>query len=421
MTGRLPLATLCAAQFVFVLDVAVVNVALVPLAADLGVDPFRLQVLGWSYAATFGGLLLLGGRVADGGRRRGAFVAGLVVFALASLLCGAAPSVPALVAGRLLQGAGAALASPAALSLLAAVYTDERSRARALGVWAGVAAAGGAAGLVLGGLLTSHWGWRWVFLVNLPVVAAVVLAARATLPPGRPPYVSWREADPLLPADVRALRSTRLANAMTALMSMTVIGTNFFLAVHLQQRIGLTALQTGLAFLPLTAVSAATASLSARVVGAVPVGRLLAIGMGTMAVGAGWLATLPADGGYLRGVLPGMVLVAAGMGPGFGLGTLAALADVPSRHHGSAAALLATSTQLGAAVGLVALEAVSATAVDGADGLRRAFLAMTAASLLAAAAGALLRPPPARKTLPDAVAIHVTAALHRDDREGELR
>lgn len=179
------LAVLCAAQFVLILDVAVVNVALVPLADDLQAAPRDLQLVASVYAATFGGGLLLAGRLADRGRRR-TFVVGLLVFALASVLCGAAWSVPAVVAGRALQGFGAALASPAALSLLTTTFAEGGARDRALGVWASVAAAGGAAGLVLGGMLASTVGWRSVFLINVPVIAVVVVAALRLLPPTRP-------------------------------------------------------------------------------------------------------------------------------------------------------------------------------------------------------------------------------------------
>ncbi len=180
--ARLVLSALCAAQFVMILDVSVVNVALVPLAADLGAAPGDLQLVASAYAATFGGLLLIGGRLADAGHRRSVFLAGLVLFAAASTLCGAAWSVQVLVTGRALQGVGASMASPAALSLLTTVFVEGRERNRALGTWAAVAAAGGAAGLVVGGVLTDTLGWRTVFLVNVPIILSTVRLSLRVIP-----------------------------------------------------------------------------------------------------------------------------------------------------------------------------------------------------------------------------------------------
>jgi MFS family permease len=448
MPARAALAVLCAAQFVLILDVAVVNVALVPLARDLGAAPGDLQLVASAYAATFGGLLLVAGRVADAGRHRTVFVAGLVLFAAASALCGAAGSVPVLVAGRAVQGAGAALASPAALSLLTTVFREGPQRDRALGVWASVAAAGGAAGLLAGGALTATLGWRTVFLVNLPIVAAAVVAGLRVLPGDRPtaagPAVRLttaaascgtvvallaglavieaggrpgaalaafvtagacvivfatgdrRATAPLLPGMMLRRRPVLAANLATLLMSAVVLGTNFFLAVHLQQQLGLTPVLTGLAFLPITAVSAATAMLAARGVARIGPRPLLVGGLLAMAAGCLVLSGLPVDGAYATSVLPGMLLVAAGMGPGFAVGTIAATTGVPASEQGAAAALLSASTQIGAAVGLAVLGVVAAerAAVPGA-GARAAFVVMCGLAGAAAVAAALL-PPRAR-------------------------
>ena len=430
------LAVLCVAQFVLILDVAVVNVALVPLAGDLGVAADGLQVVASAYAACFGGALLLGGRLADSGRRRTTFLVGLVLFAVASLVCGGAGTVAVLVAGRAAQGLGAALASPAALSLLTTTFAGA-ARDRALGTWAAVAAAGGAAGLLAGGILTDLAGWRSVFLVNPPIIAAVVLVGRRLLPADRPvsagaripvgpgfaaacavvllvgalgvleadgppgvaaaalagavvaaaafALLDRRAAQPLLPPDLLRSRSVLAANGVTALMSAVVLGVNFFLAVHLQGRLGLGPVATGLAFLPITAVSAASATAAARLVARRGPRALLVAGMVAMTAGCGLLATLPADGGYLTAVLPGMVLVAAGMGPGFAVGAIAATSGVVQTEQGAAAALLSSSTQVGAAVGVALLGVLAAAASDPAAGTRTAFLAMAVAAAVAAA------------------------------------
>lgn len=452
-SARTMLGVLCVAQFVLILDVAVVNVALVPMARDLGAAPEELQAVASVYAACFGGGLLLGGRFADSGRRRGTFVAGLVLFAFASLLCGAAWNTPSIVAGRALQGLGAALASPAALSLLTTTFREGVARDRALGIWASVAATGAAAGLLAGGLLTELVGWRSVFLVNPPIIVAVVLLAVRVLPAGRRevpgPHVPvgsglaaaaavvllvgglgvietggsvWlgsaalaaaamsisvfiavdhRVPDPLVPRALWRSRSVLAANAVTGLMSAVVLGVNFFLAVHLQDRLGLGPVGTGLAFLPITVVSAFCAVSAARLVARTGTRPLLAAGMASMVLGCGLLALLPAQGAYFTAVLPGIVLVAAGMGPGFAVGSIAATTGVPAYQQGAAAALLSASTQVGAAVGLAGLGVVSALAgstADPAQGSRAAFAAMAFAAVLAVAAALALpagRPAPA--------------------------
>lgn len=439
---RAVLAVLCAAQFVLILDIAVVNVALVPLARDLGATPDSLQLVASVYAATFGGALLIGGRIADDGRRHAAFVGGLLLFALASGLCGAAWSVPAVLVGRALQGLGAAFASPAALSLVTATFPEGAERDRALGAWSAVAAAGGAAGLLAGGALTEIWGWRTVFFVNLPIIAVVVVAARRLVAADRPaaapavPVASGsaaaaavvglvvglgivhtrgsaavavtvlvaagalaaaqrvldrRAPAPLVPTVLLRSRQVLAANAVTALMSTVVLGINFFLAVHLEQRLGFGPVATGVAFLPITVVSATTSLVAAQLVSVVGVRTLLVAGMSSMATGSLLLSGLPAGGGYLRTVMPGLVLVAAGMGPAFAVGTIAATGGVAARQQGAAAALLSSSMQVGAAIGVAVLGVLAARSADPVAGTRTAFGAMAVAA--AAAAGCALALP----------------------------
>jgi len=444
-TGALLL--LCMAQFMLILDVAIVNVALPSVQEDLGFAPADLQLVVTAYALPFGGLLLLGGRAADLLGRRRIFVWGLGLFTVASLLCGLAPTAGVLVAARALQGAGAALVAPAGLSLLTTIFPEGAARNRALGAWSAVAAGGGAAGLILGGVLTEFAEWRWVFLVNAPVGIAVVLASLRTLPEGRPEtrgagldlpgaatatlglmalvyglsrgeregfgdgttfalllgsvvllaafvLVELRAQNPLVPFGIFRSRTLAGANLATLLFSAVVIGANFFPTLHLQQVLLFSPLQTGLAFLPMTVVAALTSALAARSVGRVGARGLLLSGMIALAAGSLLLLGVSPDGGYLTDVLPGMVLVAAGMGVGFTVGTLAATSGVEAGRQGAASGILTTSQQVGGAVGLALLATVAAaatgeeTGVPAAEalvgGFRAAFLAMCGFGLLAA-------------------------------------
>lgn len=411
-------------------------------------------------------LLLLGGRAADVLGRRRVFVGGLAVFTVASLLCGLAPSAGVLVAARALQGAGAALVAPAGLSLLTTIFSEGEERNRALGTWSAVAAGGGAAGLLLGGVLTEVAGWRWVFLVNGPVGAAVVVGSLRALPEGGSGrrtaggghqgepggrldasgaatatlglmtlvyglsrgeraglgdattvalllssvallaafvLIELRARDPLVPLGLFRNRTLAGANLATLLFSGVVVGANFFPTLYLQQVLSFSPLRTGLAFLPMAAVAALASALAARFVEAAGVRRLLLSGMVALAAGSLLLYRIAPDGAYLTDVLPGMVLVAAGMGVGFTVGTLAATAGVEGGRQGAASGILTTCQQVGGAVGLAVLAAVAAAGTAGAasgaagaagattpealvGGFRTAFLVMGAAGLLAAVA-----------------------------------
>lgn len=446
---------LCMAQFMLILDVAIVNVALPSVQRDLGFPSADLQLVVTAYALFFGGLLLLGGRAADLFGRRRVFVWGLGVFTVASLLCGLAPTAGVLVAARAMQGAGAALVAPAGLSLLTTIFSEGEERNRALGAWSAVAAGGGAAGLILGGLLTDLAGWRWVFLVNAPVGAAVIAASLRMLPAGRSTtsaedadtggtlrqrldapgaatatlglmalvyalslgeregfgsgttlallagsaallvafvFVEKRAGNPLVPFGIFRSRTLAGANLATLFFSAVVIGANFFPTLYLQQVLFFSPLLTGLAFLPMTVVAALASALAARLVGRTGARPLLLSGMLALAAGSALLARVSPDGGYLADVLPGLVLVAVGLGAGFTVGTLAATSGVRAEQQGAASGILTTSQQLGGAVGLALLATVaSAVAGDASSpealvgGFRAAFLAMCGLGLLAAA------------------------------------
>lgn len=322
------LLLLCMAQFMLILDIAIVNVALPPIAEDLGFSPGNLQLVVTAYALTFGGLLLLGGRLSDLLGRRNAFVWGLGLFTLASLGCGLAPSAAFLVAARAMQGVGGALVAPAALSLLTSIFPEGEERNRALGLWSAVAATGGAAGLLIGGVLTDLAGWRSVFLVTVPLGAIVALASLRVLPEGRPEtgggrldwagaatattglvalvyglgrgetegfgevsvvalllsavvliaafvVIELRVREPLVPFGLFRSPTLTGANLATLLLSAVIIGTNFFLTLYLQQVLSFSPLQTGLAFLPQTLAAAVASGVAARLVSRLGVRALL--------------------------------------------------------------------------------------------------------------------------------------------------
>jgi len=311
------LALLCIAQFVVVLDVTIVAVALPAAGKDLGSDPAQLQWVVTAYTVAFSGLLVLGGRIADVAGRRRAFVAGLGLFAVASLACGLAPGLGVLISARAAQGAGSALLAPAALALLTGLHPDGAARRRALGWWTAAAAGGGAAGWILGGLVATGPGWRWIFLVNLPVVAAGCLLARRLLPAGGGRarrldlpgavaatagltllvlaftrladgaaatgalifaasaasavafvLVERRTADPLVPLRLAADRVFGAANVVTAALTAATTPPLLLCVLHLQGVRGRSAIETGLAFAPfnlaVVAGSLAAARLLAR-------------------------------------------------------------------------------------------------------------------------------------------------------------
>lgn len=334
---------------------------------------------------------------------------------------------------RAAQGVGGALVSPAALSLLTTLFAEGPARNRALAVWSALAAGGGAAGLLLGGVLTDLAGWRWVFFVHVPVGVAVVVAALRLLPAGERQRgrvdmagavagtaglmalvyglsgggaalllvgavllaafvaIERRAAEPLVPFSLFRLRSLVGANLATFFLSAVILGANFFLTLHFQGVRGYSPLVTGLAFLPLTVASALASGVAARLVSRLGARELLLAGMAALAAGSLLLSRLSPGGSFLVGVLPGMLLVAVGLGVGFTVGTLAATAGVEARQQGAASGVFNTSQQVGAGIGLAVLAAVA-----GADGFRVAFLAMAGCALAGAlAVAALIREIPA--------------------------
>jgi EmrB/QacA subfamily drug resistance transporter len=439
-----------AAQFVLLLDLTIVNVALPTIQRELDVPPGQLQWLVTGYALTYGGFLLLAGRAADTFGRLRVFVAGLLVFGVASAAAGAAVDHLVLVAARAGQGVGAAFVSPAALALVTTTWPEGPERNRALGILAAAASAGGAGGLLLGGAITQWAGWRWIFLVNLPIVAVAVLAALLVLSDDRgrvhralnaagavtstlgllalvygltragshgfddpaavvvliaaavlaAVFVATERGapDPLVP--VRLLRSPRLlgVNLISFAVSTSIAATPYFLTLYLQHVLELSPARTGLAFLPMTVVITVTTTLAARRAERIGVERLLLVGIGALVLAALLLSRARTDGSYLSDVLPGMLLFAVGLAAAYTAVGIGGTTGVPDADQGIAGGLLTSVKQVGGAVGLAVLVLVAMGSGDlGAqmdaalvEGLGDAYLATLGFAALAASAAVVL-------------------------------
>ncbi|MDA3649153.1 MFS transporter [Saccharopolyspora indica] len=429
VTGRRgpALVVLCFVQFMLVLDDTVVNVALPSLQADLGFSTAGLTWVVNAYFLSFGGLLLLFGRAADRFGRRRVFLSGVVVFGAASLVCGIAQEPWQLVAGRFAQGAGAAMSAPAALALIALLFPGTGERARALGIWGGIAALGGTAGLVISGALTDLASWRWIFLINLPVaVAALALLPRlvaesragrgrldvpgAVLGTGtllslvfgllRVAESGWdvvaagalalaavlavsfavvesRTAEPLVPMAFLAHRVRAVANSASLLFSAAFFGMAFLLMLHLQTVLGYRPLTAGLAYLPYGAGILAGMWLSSRSVIRFGVGRSLAMSFLISAIGLVVLSGVAPGAAYATEVLPGLLITSIGCGLSHPALAVAAVSGTTERDAGLGSALLNCGQQIGGAVGLAVL--VPLATGRGASGYS---LALTAAAAL---------------------------------------
>jgi EmrB/QacA subfamily drug resistance transporter len=416
----LALVLLAAAQFVVVLDASIVNVALPSIGRDL---KFSQENLSWvvnAYVLIFGGFLLLGGRMADLLGRRRMFTAGLILFAVASLLGGLSESEGQLIGARALQGLGGALLSPAALSLVTTIFSEGAERNKALGVWGAVAGSGGAVGVLLGGILTDGLGWEWVLFVNVPICAAAAALAPRLLVESRSPGGStfdalgafaitvglsllvyalvdandagWTSAQtlglgalalvliaafvaielrskaPLVPFGIFRNRTLTGANITAILTAASLFSMFFFVSLYMQQVLGYDALKAGLSYLPLSVgiiTSAGAASQLTTRLGFKPV---FVVGMLLIGAGLLWFAQVSPDGGYVSDVLFPSLLAAVGLGFAFVSITIASVAGVSNEDAGLASGLINTSQQIGGALGLAILAAVS-TATTG-DGTR---------------------------------------------------
>ena len=403
---------LCLAQFVVVLDATIVAIALPAIQDDLGLSTAALQWVVTAYTLAFGGTLLAAGRLADRFGRRRAFVAGLSLFALASLACGLAPSAGLLLAARAAQGLGAAVVAPAALALLTTACSNERARARALGWWTAAAAGGGASGWVLGGVLTGLLSWRWVFLINLPVCAAAVVLAPRVLPeqrertparadiagavlataglaalvlaltfassrgPASPATagalatalallaafarVETRAADPLLSRAV--LRRARLAepNLVAAVLTAATTPPMFLCTLYAQRVLGLDPIAAGLLFPPFNLAVIAGSLAGPRVIGALGERRAMAGGLLVIAIGAATLTAIAPGAPAPPPLFAGFVLLGAGLGVASVASTGRGTRALGEADQGLASGLLTTSAQIGTVLGLAIVVPIAA-------------------------------------------------------------
>jgi EmrB/QacA subfamily drug resistance transporter len=444
------LALLCVAQFVVVLDASIVNVALPTIGSSLHFSQDNLSWVVNAYVLTFGGFLLLGGRMADLLGRRRVFMGGLILFALASLAGGLATNETQLIAARAVQGLGAAILSPAALSIVTTTFRDGAERNKALGVWGAVAGSGGAAGVLLGGILTSGLGWQWVLWVNVPIGLAAAAIAPTLLAESREEgrnrtfdvagavsvtgglsllvyalvdannagwgsvqtigllafsalllavfvLIESRSKDPVVPFSIFRSRTITGANVAGLLIGASLFSMFFFISLYMQQVLGYSAIHAGLSYLPLALtiiVFAAIASTLTTRIGFKPV---LATGMVFIGAGLIWFSQVSVGGSFLADILGPSLLAAAGLGLVFVSDTIAAVSGVPDREAGLASGLINTSQQVGGALGLAVLSTIANSVTGSAhtpaaltDGFQSAFLGGAGIAILGLAATLVL-------------------------------
>jgi EmrB/QacA subfamily drug resistance transporter len=409
----LALALLSAVQFMVVLDIAIVNVALPSIQVDLGFSQENLQWVISAYALVFGGFLLLGGRAADLLGRRRIFLVGIVVFTVASLLAGLAWSEASLIAARAFQGLGAAVITPAALSILSTTFAEGKDRNIALGVWGAVGGFGAAAGVLMGGVLTDLLSWEWIFFVNVPVgVTAFILtpillkesrdasvksfdalgavlvtaglslsvyaitqaaqdgwasaktlsifAASAVLLIG---FIGWesRHPEPLMRLGILRTKTVSGANAAGFILGTATFSLFLMLTLYMQQVLGYSPLKTGVAYLAVAGTAIFTSAIAAQLVNRIGVKPALLIGMVSLTAGLLYFTQVSVDGSYLVDLLPGFLLIAVGLGFSFVPISIAALAGIESHEAGLASGLINTTQQIGGALGIAALSTIATT------------------------------------------------------------
>jgi EmrB/QacA subfamily drug resistance transporter len=403
-----------------VLDATVVNVALPSIQKDLHLNEANLQWIVNAYTLVFGGFLLLGGRAGDLIGRKRLFLAGIVVFTVASLLNGLATSSGMLIGFRALQGLGAAFISPAALAIITTTFEEGSDRSKALGVWAAIASGGAAAGLVLGGALTELLSWPWIFFVNVPVGAAAFVFSLRLVPESRDEQahrsfdvagavtatgglmalvyaivqadlkgwgstttigffvlaiallaafvvIEQRSVAPLVRLSIFRVRSLTAANVVMLLVACGLFAMFFFNSLYIQRVLGYHPLKAGLAFLPFTGGIAVSAGLASQFGPKVGIRLVAAIGMVVTAIGMLWLTQIPVHGHYLTNVLPSILLTSIGMGAVFVPLTMVATTGLVNEDQGLASGLFNTSQQIGGALGLAILATLAAGRTHGAS------------------------------------------------------
>ena len=406
------LVLLCFAQFIVVLDASIVNVALPSIGEGLDFSQENLPWVVNAYVLTFGGFLLLGGRMADLLGRRRVFIGGLLLVAAASLAAGFAATEGQLIAARAAQGLGAAIISPAALSIVTTTFRDGSERNKALGAWGAVAGAGGAAGVLFGGILTDGLGWEWVLWVNVPVaLIAAALAPRlvaesrsesatrhfdtagaVTVTAGLSVLVyalvdaadaGWgslqtlgliglsatliatfvaielRSQAPLMPFRIFRIRTLTGANIVGLLVGASLFSMFFFITLYMQQVLGYSAIKAGLSYLPLALMIIVASGVASQLVTRIGYKPVLAAGMLSIAAGLAWFSRVSVDGGFTSDILGPSLLAATGLGFGFVTTTIAAVSGVRAQESGLASGLINTSQQIGGALGLAVLATIA--------------------------------------------------------------
>ena len=407
------LALLCSAYFMVILDVSIVNVALPSIQEDLHFKPDDLQWVLSAYALTFGGFLLLGGRVADVLGRRVVFMGGVALFTLASLACGLSSSEGMLIAARAVQGLGAAILSPAALSIITTTFDEGSERNKALGIWGAMGGSGAAVGVLLGGILTKALGWEWIFFVNVPIGAFVLATTRSIVKESRAGSatrhfdalgavlitsalsllvfaltqanrVGWGSAQtigiliasaalhvafiavehrsqaPLVPLGIfTRLRTLTGANVVSFLVGGLTFAMFFMLSLYMQQVLGLSALQTGAGYLAVALTAIASAGVAQALVTKAGVKPVMIAGVTLMGLGNLWFTQVSADGSYAVDLLPGFLAIGVGLGFSFVPMSIAALAGVEPQEAGLASGLFNTSQQIGGALGVALFSTVA--------------------------------------------------------------
>jgi EmrB/QacA subfamily drug resistance transporter len=407
----LALALLASVQFMVVLDIAIVNVALPSIQTDLGFSQENLQWVISAYALFFGGFLLLGGRSADLLGRRRLFVVGLIVFSAASLLSGLAWSDEALIVARALQGLGAAMITPAALAILMTTFQEGRERNMALGVWGAVGAFGAVAGVLLGGILTDWLTWEWIFYINIPVGIAALALTPLLLAESRDTQVSsfdvpgavlvtaglttlvfgitqanefgwgsaetiglfvgagvllaafigWeaRAKEPLMPFSIFRIRTVAAANISGLILGTVTFSMFLMLTLYMQQVLTYSPMKTGVAYLAVAGTAIIWSTVAAQLVTRVGVKPVIVVGMVALTAGLLYFTQVSVGGSYVGDLLPGFLLIAVGLGFSFVPISIAALAGVQENEAGLASGLFNTSQQIGGALGIAALSAVA--------------------------------------------------------------
>src|SRR4051794_29616193 len=411
------LILLCVAQFIVVLDASIVNVALPSIGKGLDFSEENLPWIVNAYVIAFGGFLLLGGRAADLLGRRRVFMTGLFVVGIASLAAGFAATQGQLIAARAAQGLGAAIVSPAALSIVTSLFKDGAERNKALGAWGAVAGSAGAAGVLLGGILTDSLGWEWVLWVNVPVAAIALAFTPGLIPESRSESATrhfdaagavtvtaglsllayafldasnsgWgstkiigllaasvaligifvaielRSKAPLVPFRIFRLRTLTGANIVGLLLGASLFSMFYFISLYMQQVLGYSAIHAGLSYLPLAVTIIVAAGLGGQLVTRFGFKPILAAGMLSVSAGLLWFSQVSVGGGFLTDIVGASLLAAIGLGFGFVTSTIAAVSGVEEHEQGLASGLINTSQQIGGALGLAVLSTIATSRTD---------------------------------------------------------